>query len=141
MNDPKSESTITFGPGTLIGELALLTETVCSATAVAAEATTVIRISRNLFRKVLEGFPDAALLVRERFLVRVNQSNAELVRIRAMLEGQPAKREAARSVSTVSAPHKSLPGDVSSPSLPGSSQEGRPKGAAWDRGRPARPRR
>jgi CRP-like cAMP-binding protein len=137
-NDPKSESAITFGPGTLIGELALLTETVCSATAIAAEATTVIRISRNLFRKVLEGFPDAALLMRDRFLVRVNQSNAELVRIRAMLERQPVKREVARNVSTVSAP-----GDVSSPSLPGSSQEaiGRPKGAAWDRGRPIRPRR
>jgi CRP-like cAMP-binding protein len=142
-NDSKSESAITFGPGTLIGELALLTETVCPATAIAAEPTTVIRISRNLFRKVLEGFPDAALLMRNRLLVRVNQSDAELVRLRAMLEGQPAKREPAKSGSALSAPHKSPPGDVSSPPLPGSSQEaaGRPNGAAWDRGRPARPRR
>jgi hypothetical protein len=104
----------------------------------------VIRISRNLFRKVLEGFPDAALLVRDRLLMRVNQSNAELVRIRTMLEGQHAKRElTAKSVSTVSAPHKSPPGDVRSRSVPGLSQEavGRPNGAASDRGRPARPRR
>jgi len=139
-NDPKSESTITFGPGTLIGELALLTETVCPATAVAAEPTTVIRISRNLFRKVLEGFPDAALLMRDRLLLRVNQSNAELVRLRAVLEGQ---REPAKSVSAGSAPHKSLPGDVRSPSLPGSSQEamGRATGAASIRGRLARPLR
>ncbi len=137
-NDPKSGSTITFGRGTLIGELALLTETVCSATAIAAEPTTVIRVSRNLFRKVLEGFPDAALLMRDRLLERVNQSNAELVRLRAMLEGQPAK-----SVSALSAPHGSPLGDVGSPSLPDSSQEamGRPKGTTWDRGRPARPRR
>jgi hypothetical protein len=134
-NDSKSESSITFGPGTLIGELALLTETVCSATAVAAEPTTVIRISRNLFRKVLEGFPDAALLMRDRLLLRVDQSNGELVRVRAMLEGRPAKRE----------PSKSLPppGDVRSPSLAGSSQEatGRAKGFSWARGRPARPPR
>jgi CRP-like cAMP-binding protein len=142
-NDPKSDSTSTFGPGTLIGELALLTETVCPATAIAVEPTTVIRISRNLFRKVLEGFPDAALLMRDRLLVRVNQSNAELVRLRAMLEGQLAKREPARSVSTVSGTNKSQAGDVSSPSLPGSSEEamGRPNGAAFDRGPPGRPRR
>jgi CRP-like cAMP-binding protein len=134
-NDPKPESAITFGPGTLIGELALLTETVCSATAVAAESTTVIRISRNLFRKVLEGFPDAALLMRDRLFVRANQSNAELVRLRAMLEGQPAKREPAKSASAVNPT-----GDVRSP---GSSQEAarRPNGAGWEHGRPARPRR
>jgi CRP-like cAMP-binding protein len=85
-NDPSlAESAVTFGPGALIGELALLTETVCSATAVAAEPTAVIRISRNLFRKVLEGFPEAARLMRERLAARVSRSNGELLRIRAML--------------------------------------------------------
>jgi CRP-like cAMP-binding protein len=74
-----------FGPGTLIGELALVTETVCAVTAVAAEPTTVIRISRNLFRKVLEQFPGTARIMRDRLTVRANQANAELVRIRAML--------------------------------------------------------
>jgi CRP-like cAMP-binding protein len=83
------EPSTTFGPGTLVGELALLTETVCSATAVAAEPTTVIRISRNLFRKVLEGFPDAARLMRDRLAARVNQSNTELLRLRALLERSP----------------------------------------------------
>jgi CRP-like cAMP-binding protein len=86
-NDPRlAEPAVTFGPGALIGELALLTETVCSVTAVAAEPTTVIRISRNLFRKVLEGFPEAARLMRERLAARVSRSNGELLRIRAMLE-------------------------------------------------------
>jgi CRP-like cAMP-binding protein len=138
-NDPKSESAIAFGPGTLIGELALLTETVCPATAVAVEPTTVIRISRNLFRKVLEGFPDAAALMRDRLAVRVNQSNAELVRLHAMLEGQPARSE----LESAKAPHKIPPGDVRS-SSPGAGQEatGRTNGAAWwDRWRPARPSR
>jgi CRP-like cAMP-binding protein len=80
-----SDPAAVFGPGTLIGELALVTETVCAVTAVAAEPTTVIRISRNLFRKVLEQFPGTARIMRDRLTVRANQANAELVRIRAML--------------------------------------------------------
>jgi CRP-like cAMP-binding protein len=118
-NDPKSGSTIAFGPGALIGELALLTETVCSATAVAAEPTTVIRISRNLFRKVLEGFPDAALLMRERLILRVNQANDELVRIRATLEGRQANSMPDKNASANSASFNNPSGDVRSPSSPG----------------------
>ncbi len=84
--DPKlSDPAVMFGPGALIGELALVTETVCAATAVAAEPTTVIRISRNLFRKVLEQFPGTARIMRDRLTVRANQANAELVRIRTLL--------------------------------------------------------
>ncbi|MBO0751467.1 MAG: Crp/Fnr family transcriptional regulator [Bradyrhizobiaceae bacterium] len=94
-NDLKQpERSVSFGPGTLIGELALVTETVCAATAVAAGPTTVIRISRNLFRKVLEGFPDAALVTHERLLGRANQANAELVRIKRMLADDKAPRRA-----------------------------------------------
>src|SRR5262245_10172382 len=56
---------ITVGRGTLVGELALLTNTVCQATAIAKEPTVVVRISRNLFRKMLEGYPAAAEKLRE----------------------------------------------------------------------------
>jgi CRP-like cAMP-binding protein len=139
-NDSKSGSTVTFGPGTLIGELALLTETVFSATAVAVEPTTVIRISRNLFRKVLEGFPDAALLMRDRLVVRVHQSNAELVRIRAMLEGRQARAEQAaaeldKGMAATSAPIRSKAGDARSPSPPDPGQDGtgRTSGSGWRR--------
>ena len=52
---PLEGKEMTVGPGTLIGELALLTDMVSPATAIAKEPTTVIRISRNLFRKMLEG--------------------------------------------------------------------------------------
>jgi CRP-like cAMP-binding protein len=82
----RSDPGVTFGPGALIGELALITETVCPATAIAAEPTTVIRISRSLFRKVLEGFPDAARLVRDRLAERANVASVELFRIRAMMK-------------------------------------------------------
>src|SRR5262249_6159919 len=112
--DPRSDQAMRFGPGTLIGELALLTETVCSATAVATEPTTVIRISRNLFRKVLEGFPEAARLMRERLAARVSQSHGELLRIRAMLERPPSK-----SAQVDGSPVKSpLPADRPLPSSP-----------------------
>jgi CRP-like cAMP-binding protein len=104
------EPATTFGPGTLIGELALLTETVCSATAVAAEPTTVIRISRNLFRKVLEGFPDAARLMRDRLAARVSQANAELLRLRTMLEQPPKSTLPKKKGATPEAP--ALPGRI-----------------------------
>jgi CRP-like cAMP-binding protein len=117
-NDPSlSEPPVTFGPGALIGELALLTETVCSATAVATEPTTVIRITRNLFRKVLEGFPEAALLMRERIVVRVNQANAELVRIRTMLEQQQARSQAPKDSLAKNLTSRNPPGDSGASSV------------------------
>jgi CRP-like cAMP-binding protein len=82
----RSDPSVTFGPGALIGELALITETVCSATAIATEPTTVMRISRSLFRKVLEGFPDAARLMRDRFAARASLVSDELSRARAVLK-------------------------------------------------------
>jgi len=87
IHDPRrSDPSVRFGPGALIGELALLTETVCPATAIAAEPTTVIRISRSLFRKVLEGFPEAARLMRERIVEQVNLASEEISKVRGVLE-------------------------------------------------------
>ncbi len=86
-HDPRrSDQGVIFGPGALIGELALVTETVCAATAIAVEPTAVIRISRSLFCKVLEGFPESARLMRDRFAERANLASGELSRLREMLE-------------------------------------------------------
>ena len=90
----QDDGTVRFGPGTLIGELALLTETVSSATATAAGPARVVRISRNLFRKVLEGFPEEAELTRYRLQRRVGEANAQLEDIRGMLAQAQARREA-----------------------------------------------
>jgi CRP-like cAMP-binding protein len=84
--DDQSAASATFGPGALIGELALLTETVCYATAIAVEPTVVMRISRSLFRKVLEGFPNAARVMRDRFSERTSVVGDELSRVRAILQ-------------------------------------------------------
>ncbi len=92
-HDPKrSDPSLTLGPGTLVGELALLTETIRPATAVAAEPTTVIRISRSLFHKVLEGFPDAARLMRDRLAERVNLATEEITAVRSTLDRPDRQR-------------------------------------------------
>ncbi len=87
----RSDPSMLVGPGVLVGELALLTETVRPATAIAAEPTTVIRISRSLFRKVLEGFPEAALLMRDRLAKRANQATEEIVALRGIMD--PGKHD------------------------------------------------
>lgn len=48
------------GPGSLIGQTALFTRIERPATATAREASTVIRVSPSLMRRVLEEFPAAA---------------------------------------------------------------------------------
>jgi CRP-like cAMP-binding protein len=73
------------GPGTLIGELALLTETKRPAAAIAREPSSVVRIPRQLFLKMLEGYPDAAVRMRDALATRVNQAAGELTRVRAGL--------------------------------------------------------
>ena len=69
---------VIVGPGTLVGELALLTDMVCPATAIAKEPTVVIRISRSLFRKMLEGYPDAAVKLRDIMAERLDGWTREL---------------------------------------------------------------
>jgi CRP-like cAMP-binding protein len=55
-----------FGPGTLLGELALVTETRRPATAVTVADCDLIRIGRPLFRRMLEEYPEIALVLHER---------------------------------------------------------------------------
>jgi CRP-like cAMP-binding protein len=74
------------GPGTLVNELALLTDTVCAATAIAKGPTVVIRISRSLFRKMLEGYPAAAQKLRDMVAGRVDDWTRDLAGVKAELK-------------------------------------------------------
>jgi CRP-like cAMP-binding protein len=74
------------GPGTLLGELALIAETKRPATATAREPSTVIRISRSLFLKMLEGYPEAAQVLREQFVARAQQSVGAVYDLRSLLD-------------------------------------------------------
>jgi|SRR6185437_975638 CRP-like cAMP-binding protein len=85
-NSPREGKQFTAGPGTLVGELALLTDTVCGTTAIAKGPTVVIRISRSLFRKMLEGYPAAAQKMRDMVAERVDGYTRELSNVKAELE-------------------------------------------------------
>jgi CRP-like cAMP-binding protein len=71
-------SEVTVGPGALMGEVALLKETLRPVTATAVEPATVIRISRSLFLKMLEGFPDAAQRLRDSMAVRAAETMRDI---------------------------------------------------------------
>jgi CRP-like cAMP-binding protein len=88
----KGMGEMVVGPGTLLGELALIAETKRPATATAREPSTVIRISRSLFLKMLEGYPEAAQILRQQIAGRAQQSIIEMRDVRAMLDTSEAPR-------------------------------------------------
>ncbi len=77
---------VTVGRGTLLGELALLTETVRPVTATAKEPSTVLRIPRALFLKMLDGYPEAAAKLRDVIAVRTDQSAHEVFGVRPLFD-------------------------------------------------------
>jgi len=83
---PGEGAEYTVGPGTLLGELALVTETVSPVTVIAKEPTVLIRIPRNLFRKMLEGYPAAAARLRDSMAERVDSWTRELTAVKGTLE-------------------------------------------------------
>jgi CRP-like cAMP-binding protein len=85
-------STMTVTRGALLGELALLTETTRAVTATAAEPSTVIRVPRSLFLKMLEGYPDAARRMREHIATRTNEAAQDMINVRSTLDPRPPRR-------------------------------------------------
>lgn len=83
---PVSEPLV-VGRGALLGELALITETRRPATATAVEPSTVLRIPRTLFLKMLDGFPDTAAKLRDILATRSNQATADIYGVRGALDG------------------------------------------------------
>jgi CRP-like cAMP-binding protein len=77
---------IRVGVGTLLGELALFTETRRPVTATALEPSTVLCIPRPLFLKMLEGYPDAAVRLREILSKRTDESERDMQRLRAVID-------------------------------------------------------
>jgi CRP-like cAMP-binding protein len=77
----------TAGPGTLIGELALVVAMRRPANATALEYSSVVRITRSLFRRVLESDPAAALRLRDEFAVRSSQIASDILITGAKLNG------------------------------------------------------
>jgi len=73
--------------GTLIGELALVVAMRRTATATALEYSSVVRIARSLFQRVLESDPEAARRLRDAFATRTSQIANSIQKAGAKLNG------------------------------------------------------
>jgi CRP-like cAMP-binding protein len=67
------------GPGTLLGELALIVKMSRPSSAIALDYATVIRITRGLFQRVLESEPAAAVRLRDEFASRTSQIASDIL--------------------------------------------------------------
>ena len=76
---------IIAGPGALIGELALIVAMPRPSTATAVEHSSVIRIARSLFQRVLESDPAAARRLRDEFATRTSQIASDVLMAGAKL--------------------------------------------------------
>ncbi|MGZ3361602.1 MAG: Crp/Fnr family transcriptional regulator [Xanthobacteraceae bacterium] len=87
----KDGDELTVGPCTLLGEVALFSETRRPATARALEPSTVLRIPRFLFVRMLDSFPEAARKLREILAARLDQATREISNVRAVLDAHEPK--------------------------------------------------
>lgn len=86
-NDPQ----FIAGSGTLLGELALISDTTKPQRAMALELSTVVRIPRALFIKMLEGYPDAALRLRDHIAAQAERTMSDIARLKTALGPVDAK--------------------------------------------------
>jgi CRP-like cAMP-binding protein len=66
-------------PGDLIGELALINAMRRPSTATAIEDSSVVRVARSLFQRVLESDPAAARRLRDEFAKRTSQIASDIL--------------------------------------------------------------
>jgi CRP-like cAMP-binding protein len=83
--DGAGDDEIIAGPGTLLGETALLAATRRPATAIAREPARVLRVSRATFLKILDSYPEAAQRLREALASRADHWATEMENIRTAL--------------------------------------------------------
>ena len=73
------------GPGSLIGELALIVAMKRPSNALALERSSVIRVARSLFQRVLESDPAAARRLRDELAARTSQLASDILMAGAKL--------------------------------------------------------
>ncbi len=76
---------VVAGPGALIGELALIVAMKRPSTAIALEHSSVIRMARSLFQRVLESDPAAARRLRDELATRTSQLASDILMAGAKL--------------------------------------------------------
>jgi CRP-like cAMP-binding protein len=70
----------------MIGEMALMTETRRTATAVAREQAAVLRIPRNVFRRMLEAYPAVARTLQGMMEQRLAETMKGIGRVQRQIE-------------------------------------------------------
>ncbi len=83
--DDGSPASYVVGEGTLIGETALVVETMRAATAVAREPSSVMKLTREVVLRVLSEFPNSAVALRQSIVERLRDVTGELSRVRVAL--------------------------------------------------------
>lgn len=83
----RGDATRHVGRAALIGELALITDTLRPVTATADEPTEVLRIARGLFSRLFDEYPDLARKLYARLASRLRADVADLKSIEQLLRG------------------------------------------------------
>ena len=78
---------VIVGPPILLGAAALLTETERPATAQARQPSSVVKVPRDLYRRVLAEYPDSAVRVRRDIATRLLALQDDYERLRLRLAG------------------------------------------------------
>jgi CRP-like cAMP-binding protein len=86
-----ADKVIDVGPGSMLGEFALIAETAQPLSATAQDYSTVIRISRSMFTKILQDDADAAVRLRDYVAQRARQSVSELLQVRNALDPEAGR--------------------------------------------------
>ena len=68
-----------LGSNALVGEMGILSDTPRSATIMAAERTTALRIDKRVFLELLAQFPQMSLAIMRELAKRLERTNAQLV--------------------------------------------------------------
>jgi len=91
--DTAGDSAVTARRGSLIGETAMIVETVRPSTAIALESSILYRIPRVVFVRILEGEPQAATALRRLIAARVSRIVGDLDLVLPLFEGTEESRE------------------------------------------------
>lgn len=84
-NDDRREMISVHGPGAILGELALIAETERLTSAAAQTDVKVIRLSRSMFRRILEEFPETAVDLHHRIAAELDAMLAQFGAVAAKL--------------------------------------------------------
>ena len=76
----------TLGRGTLLGEMALMADTRRPTSAVTATDCDLIRVSRPLFRRMLQEYPDIALALHEQIRAEFLEMSARILALSDVFE-------------------------------------------------------